>query len=401
MSADVPEGWEESRVEKVVEILDSKRVPLNSEQRVVRKGQIPYWGANGVVDYIDDYIFDEPLILMAEDGGYFSEARYRPICHRLDGRAWVNNHAHVMRPLTVERDWFYYWFVHRDITPHIKGGTRTKLNQKDLRQLPILLPPLPEQRRIAEILSSVDDAIAATQAVIDQTRTVKQGVLKRLLTKGIGHTRFKQTEIGEIPEEWEVVALSHYGSIQTGKTPSTNSEGYWGGHIPFITPADLSDGHTDVAQFGRTLSAEGANAIKTIPAGAVMVTCIGSTIGKAGIATFECGTNQQINTILCDTDVSHFVYELCVSLREILKNFSGKQAVPIINKSTFSGIKVPFPPRYEQVEIARQCREFSISLDALQRERDELQTLKSALMSDLLTGRKRVSIPEENVAAAE
>ena len=88
--------------------------------------------------------------------------------------------------------------------------SQTNISQKTLKELALPIPPLHEQRRIAEILSSVDDAIAATRAVIGQTKKVKQGVLERLLAKGIGHTRYKQTEIGEIPEEWRVGSL---GSI--------------------------------------------------------------------------------------------------------------------------------------------------------------------------------------------
>jgi type I restriction enzyme S subunit len=161
-----PREWSTSTVGEVVDILDSQRIPLNSEERRIRKGPYPYWGANGIVDYIDAYLFDEPLVLMAEDGGYFSDASTKPICHRLDGPAWVNNHAHVLRPTKVDRDFFYYYFVHRDITPFIKGGTRTKLNQSDLRKLPVTLPSLVEQRRIAEVLRSVDDALSASAAMM-------------------------------------------------------------------------------------------------------------------------------------------------------------------------------------------------------------------------------------------
>ena len=84
-----------------------------------------------------------------------------------------------------------------------QGSTFDAINGADLRNLPVPLPPLAEQRKIAVILTSVDEAIQATEAVIAQTRRVKEGLLQELLTKGIGHTRFKQTEIGEIPEGWE------------------------------------------------------------------------------------------------------------------------------------------------------------------------------------------------------
>lgn len=255
----------------------------------------------------------------------------------------------------------------------------------------IHLPPLHEQRRIAEILSSVDYAIAATRAVIEQTRTVKRGVLEHLLTKGIGHTRFKQTEIGDIPEGWDVKPLSGFGKVYTGKTPSTSNDDYWGGNILFVTPGDLSDDAAVVFGSDRCVSEDGARQGRIMPAGAVTVTCIGSTIGKTGILRKPAMTNQQMNTICCSTDVSLFVYEVCVSLRSHLQKVSGKQAVPIVNKTTFENIMVAHPPLDEQIEISRIAHGFQEALvkhtEALRR----LDVLKSALMSDLLTGRKRVT----------
>ncbi|MBE2941295.1 hypothetical protein HPK04_11805, partial [Anoxybacillus flavithermus] len=204
----LPIDWDVKKIEEVCDILDSQRVPLNKEQRDAMQGEIPYYGANGVVDYINEYLFDEPLILMAEDGGYFDEYQTRPIAYKIQGKSWVNNHAHVLRPKeNTDFDWVFYSLVHKNVIPFINGGTRAKLNQSDLRILPIAIPPLAEQRKIAAILSSVDEAIEKTEAIIEQTEKVKKGLMQQLLTKGIGHTKFKKTEIGEIPEGWEVVEL--------------------------------------------------------------------------------------------------------------------------------------------------------------------------------------------------
>lgn len=255
----------------------------------------------------------------------------------------------------------------------------------------IHLPPLHEQRRIAEILSSVDEAIAATRVVIEQTRKVKQGVLKRLLTKGIGHTHFKQTEIGEIPEGWEVGPLSRFGKVYTGKTPSTSEDAAWGGDTPFVTPGDLSDECAIIVDSNRYVSEHGTRQGRVMPAGAVAVTCIGSTIGKTGILNEPSMTNQQINTICCKEEVSLFVYETCISLRSHLQRMSGKQAVPIVNKSTFENIVVAHPTLEEQIEISRIALEIEKNLQTQLNNLKRLSLLKSALMSDLLTGHKRVT----------
>jgi len=112
---------------------------------------------------------------------------------------------------------------------------QASLNRKDIGQFQFTLPPLPEQKKIASILSSVDDAIQATQAVIDQTRKVKQGLQQQLLTRGIGHTRFKQTEIGEIPDEWDLTSLANLGppdrpAIKAGPFGSTLKKSFYVNH---------------------------------------------------------------------------------------------------------------------------------------------------------------------------
>ena len=130
------EGWSSFAVEQCCDILDSMRVPVNAEDRDKRIGEIPYYGANGLQGYIDDYIFDEPLILIAEDGGCFNEFATRPIAYRIKGKSWVNNHAHVLRAKEAFcQDAVFYNLEHKDIQSFIVGGTRSKLNQVALRTI--------------------------------------------------------------------------------------------------------------------------------------------------------------------------------------------------------------------------------------------------------------------------
>ena len=179
----VPTDWGIKSVGDVFEVLDRMRKPLNKSQRETMKGPYPYCGANSVVDYVSEWLFDEPLILMAEDGGYFDEFKTRPIAYMMDGKCWVNNHAHVLRAREgFDIRWLFYSLVHMDVRPFINTGTRSKLNQRELINIPVAAPPVPEQREIAAILSSVDDAIEEGQTVMDRLRVVKSGLMSILLT---------------------------------------------------------------------------------------------------------------------------------------------------------------------------------------------------------------------------
>ncbi|MEO0080735.1 MAG: restriction endonuclease subunit S [candidate division WOR-3 bacterium] len=146
---------------EVCEFLDGRRVPVNEPDRMRRiagKKQAelyPYYGANGQVGWIDGYLFDEPLILLAEDGGFFGSAD-RPIAYAVAGKYWVNNHAHVLRPRPDSIDFAYCLLAIRirpDVGDMVAGATRAKLNQKVAAEIVLPLPPLSEQRRIAGMLN--------------------------------------------------------------------------------------------------------------------------------------------------------------------------------------------------------------------------------------------------------
>ncbi|MDG6943074.1 MAG: restriction endonuclease subunit S [Nitrososphaerota archaeon] len=181
----MPKEWGVRTIGDICDILDSQRVPLNEQKRQKMKGTIPYYGANGVVDYVNDYIFDDKLILLAEDGGYFAEYVARPIAYMVEGKCWVNNHAHVLRVREasgVVAEYLLYSVEHRNILPFIKGTTRSKLNQEELRKIPVPKPPFDEQLAVAEVLSTVDEAIQKAKTELVGLSKVKQGLMDLLLT---------------------------------------------------------------------------------------------------------------------------------------------------------------------------------------------------------------------------
>ena len=129
-------------IKDLCHIKDNLRQPLNSSERASIKGSIPYYGANGVVDHINDFIFDEPLCLLAEDGGNFSEFYFKEIAYRVYGKAWVNNHAHVLtvKNESIPFEWLFYSLVHKNLLKWIIGTTRVKLNKAELLRVPIWVP---------------------------------------------------------------------------------------------------------------------------------------------------------------------------------------------------------------------------------------------------------------------
>jgi type I restriction enzyme S subunit len=179
----IPKGWVPRRIAEMIELLDHLRVPVNGDERAERPGTVPYYGANGQQGWIDRPIFDEPLILLAEDGGNFEEFATRPIAYRIAGPAWVNNHAHIIRAAQGTEQGFLFWsLVHKDIRRYIAGGTRSKLTQGELLSIELPAPSASEQRRIAERLDQHEAQVRREGEALAKLRATKQALADDLLT---------------------------------------------------------------------------------------------------------------------------------------------------------------------------------------------------------------------------
>jgi type I restriction enzyme S subunit len=162
---DLPSGWARAPVTDFVSVHDSRRVPLNAKQREAMRGEYPYYGANGLVDHVNDYLFDGEYTLLAEDGGYFDHPK-RGVAYEVSGKFWVNNHAHILQPLAGIPNRFLRHALNAfDWMPFVGGSTRLKLTQGGLQQAQVALPPLPEQRRI---VAKVDGLSTKSERVREQ-----------------------------------------------------------------------------------------------------------------------------------------------------------------------------------------------------------------------------------------
>jgi type I restriction enzyme, S subunit len=176
--------WEHKTLLEVIDCLDNLRVPLNDSQRLNMQGGYAYCGANGILDYIDKYLIDDDIILIAEDGGYFDEYANRPIAYRMKGRCWVNNHAHILKAKkTFSQDYVFYSLVHKNILSFLASGTRAKLNKSEMYKIEVGVPKDKiEQIAIANIFNDMDSDIASLERKLDKYKQIKQGMMQELLT---------------------------------------------------------------------------------------------------------------------------------------------------------------------------------------------------------------------------
>ena len=157
------DGWTDTTLGEVCENLDSKRVPITKSKRVA--GEYPYYGASGIVDYVNDYIFDEDLLLVSEDGANLL-ARTYPIAFAVSGKVWVNNHAHVLRlPNMASQQFMEFYLNSIKLDPYVSGMAQPKLNQKSLNSIPVPCPPKPQRKAIVAQLDSLQEETKRLESI--------------------------------------------------------------------------------------------------------------------------------------------------------------------------------------------------------------------------------------------
>ena len=213
--------WKEYKIKDIAEILDFKRKPLSSMERAKRKGQYPYYGASGIIDYLDDYIFEGEHVLISEDGENL-RSRQTPIAFLADGQFWVNNHAHIIKSDYVHNRLICYYFANLDMNPFITGAVQPKLSQDSLCRIPIYLPKsIGERKKMVSILSSLDDKID----LLNRENATLEAMAEAL---------FRQWFIEEAKEDWEEGIISYLIDFNPTRKLAKDT------NAPFLEMSNLS-----------------------------------------------------------------------------------------------------------------------------------------------------------------
>ncbi len=263
------------------------------------------------------------------------------------------------------------------------GSTRKRIGLDQLKNLPMFLPRKAEQQKIADCLGSLDDLIAAHGANLDALQDHKKGLLQQLFpAEGQTIPKLRSPEF-QNAGEWNEESIENLGDVVTGSTPKTSQHDFYDGDIPFVSPADIKELRF-VDQTKTTLTEAGLIETRSIKARSVLFVCIGSTIGKVAQNVRTCATNQQVNSIIPNRNHSDaFVYFLLAHASKRISQLAGKQAVPIINKSLFSSVRILVPTLPEQQKIADCLGSIAASIAAQTEKIAALKKHKKGLMQQL------------------
>lgn len=311
------------------------------------KGEFPYYGAQGIIDYIADYRCDGEFLLIAEDGENLS-SRNAPIAQIAKGKYWVNNHAHIVKN-NDNSDLYYicYLLNNSDIAGYITGSAQPKLSQGNLNKIKIALPSLPIQQKIASILSTYDTLIENNYRRIRLLEQMAENLYKEWFVRFRfpGH---EKVEMGNgLPKGWEFKKISNICETIGGGTPSTTNSAYWGGNIKWVTPSDITSKNSlALLKIEGRITEEGLrkSAAKLLPPYTILMTSRAS-IGFFGLCPDSVCTNQGFISIVPNKANTrmYLLYTLKERKDEIIANANGSTFLEI-SKGRFRKMKVLIPP---------------------------------------------------------
>lgn len=394
----IPEDWEICELQDAVDFLDGQRKPVKSSDRANMQGIYPYYGASGIVDYVNGYLFDDELILLGEDGENIL-SRSLPLAFKVKGKIWVNNHAHVMKPKSsFHIDFLTSYLESIDYSQLNSGTAQPKLNKKSCLKINVRKPSHAEQAAIAKALSDTDAFIESLEQLIAKKRQVKQGAMQELLT---GKRRLPGFE-GEM--EWNSVRLGeHVEFLRNGTNSRAELMDEGEGSVKYLhygdihacpgfslSPNDLpalpvdkskrlgrlrdgdlvfADASEDVEGIGKSVEIEGSDDIELV----------------AGLHTIAARFDK---AILADGFKAYL--QCCPDFIGHLRRLAAGTKVFATNRGHIASAELLLPGVVEQKSIASVLKRMDEEITTLESKLTKARQLKLGMVRELLTGRIRL-----------
>ena len=377
------EDWEQRKLEDVVEFLDTMRKPLEGAKRV--SGPYPYYGASGIVDYVDGYLFDEELILLSEDGANITDRNY-PVCFLASGKYWVNNHAHVLRTKQGNENNFICNSLERkDYTQYNTGMAMPKLNKETCKKIPVLCSRFEEQRKIGNYFRHLDHLITLHQRKCEETKKLKNYMLQKMFPQN--GKRVPEIRFAGFTDDWEQRKLKNEAEFGKGNGYSKSDLTEFG--TPIILYGRLYTKYenliSDVDTFANTkdgsVYSEGGEVIVPASGETAIDIARAATVEKAGILL-----GGDLNIIKPNNNIDSEFLSLSISngnsQRELAKKAQGKSVVHIHNKE-IQDLIIPFPCIEEQKNISKYFFQLDHLITLHQRKCEELQKIKKFMLQNM------------------
>lgn len=405
----IPSHWSMPHLGHIASCLDYLRIPLNSVERADMPGDVPYWGANGVVDAVAKSLVGGPLVLLGEDGAPFFD-RLKDKAFFVDSPIWPNNHIHVLRPGPLVSGQFLAHALNAtDYAAWIEGSTRDKLTQSNMTSIPIPLPPIEEQQAIVafltEQIASIDTLIAKQEQLIVTLREDRIATITHAVTKGLDRSvdlvQPHNSALPTCPSHWTAqIRLKRLAEVQTGVTLGKSVDPAEAVEVPYLRVANVQTSGVDLNEV-KTVAVHRSELSRYLLNGGDVLMTEGGDIDKLGRGCIwsgeisPCIHQNHVFAVRCkDTLSSAFlVYLLDTAVARNYFFMTAKKTTNLAstNSTTLGAFTFSLPPRAEQDKIVRHLNERCERLDALIAKANAvievLREYRSALITDAVTGK--------------
>lgn len=377
--------WKIKFLGEVCEILDSKRKPITKKDRI--EGEFPYYGATGILSYVHNYIFDERLILIGEDGAKWASGENTSFI--AEGKYWVNNHAHVIRPnrQIVLDNWIVYFLNFSDLSKYVTGLTVPKLNQEKMRSISLPLPPLPEQQRIVSILDEAFAAIAKAKANAEQNLKNAKELFESYL----------QSVFENTGEGWEEETLGEVCEFMQGiqKDIKLQSEILKENQVRFLRIVDFTQGD----ELPRYIDNPGKKYL--VSNDDISIVRYGASTGFVCRGLVGALANNLFRVIpKSNREITKdFLFTFLISslFQKVIKRSMNGAAMPAISFGMIKDIPFPIIPLKAQQSIVRKLIALSSEtkkLEAIYQQKiNSLEELKKSILQKAFNGELKTSQP--------
>jgi type I restriction enzyme, S subunit len=407
-NTEIPKGWKQKQLRDLIEIRSGISP---SKFNFVKEGKYPFFKVNDM-NFCNKYLNNAALYFNVYD---FPLMKSGMVVFPKRGAAIFTNKIAILERdgffdtnimgLTTKskvlNEFLYYYLSYLKLYEIADTSSVPQINNKHIEPLNINLPPAIEQKKIASILSTIDNLIENTTNLINSYSLLKKGLMQTLLTKGIGHTKFKKTEIGEIPEEWELISLEKLGSTYNGLT-GKNKE-HFGKGKPYIPYKNIfNNTKIDINYLGYVTIEENEKQNK-VKYGDVLFTTSSETAEEVGYSSVLLDNLKEtyLNSFCFGYRLNNFNKIKPEFLRYLLRGQAIRKLIIKIaqgytrfnlSKVQVLKIRIPVPPVVEQLKISKILSKLDEYLSIYIAKKEELKLLKKGLMQQLLTGRIRVKI---------
>ncbi len=390
MSDSVPNGWSKVEFDNFTTLQRGKDLT----KAEFREGTVPVAGSNGVIGYHDTAIARAPGITVGRSGSAGKVTVY-------EEDFWPHNTSLYVRDFHGNDPYFAGFLLGSLNLARFKTGASVPtLDRNSFKTLPVLVPPLPEQKKIAHILSTVQRAIEAQERIIQTTTELKKALMHKLFTEGLRNEPQKQTEIGPVPESWEVRKLGDIATtISKGSSPKWQGFQYTESGILFVRSQNVGSGKMlldDRAYLPTSFNEKEKRSI--LQSGDILINLVGASIGRVALGTDEIEGGN------CNQAVGFVRLKGAVSLKQLIVYFllspwgqeqmrRQKKDIARANLSLLDvrGFEIPIPSTDEEIdEVARALVTLEEKTAAHERKRDQLQDLFRTLLHELMTAKTRV-----------